>query len=229
MIRVIGDDPGITRDIVSMIQGAGGEDAAAGPPEEEEPMPSLMVAHGIDAIRSVCNLVDRRGEYFQPFLGLVDSMEEAEEARDYGVSDVAFYPTGREELFYRAVKIMGDSVFRLGDAVAARHLIRFLVAWSNRYHSTFSVMRFTCPGDDRTALRDLALDLMINLRLSDHLCRLSNGDLVALMPETSREQATSALERLRRNIPAVGSGELRVSFDGGGFGDVTAEELLERL
>jgi len=229
MIRVICEDPGITRDIVSMIKGAGGEDAAAGPPEEGEPMPSLLLAYGLDAIRSVCDLAGRRQEHFQPVMGLVRSMEEAEKARECGVSDVVFYPTGREELVYRAVRIMGDSVFRVGDAVVARHLLRFLLAWSHRSGEPFSLMKIMFVGDGDPVPRDLALDLMINLRLSDHLCHLSSGGLLVLMPQTSREQAQVALERLRRKVPALANGELELTYNGGTFGNSTAEELLERL
>ena len=229
MIRVIGGDPGVTRDIVSMIQGAGGEDAAAGPPEEGEPMPSLILAYGLDAIHSVCDLAGRRGEYFQPVMGLVRSMEEAEKARECGVSDVAFYPTGREELVFRAVRIMADSVFRVGDAVVARHLLRFLLAWSHRSGEPFSLMKVVCPGDNSPVPRELALDLLINLRLSDHLCHLSSGGLLVLMPQTSLEQAQVALERLRRKVPALVDGNLELTYNGGTFGNATAEELLERL
>jgi hypothetical protein len=229
MIRVIGDEPAITRDVVSLIQGAGGEDATAGLPAEDEPMPSLMLAYGLEAIKKVSDLCMQRGEPFQPVMGLVRSMDEAEEARVCGVTDVVFYPTGREELLFRAVRIMGDSVFRLGDAVAARHLMRFLIAWSQRYDAPFSMVRVSCPGSERAVGRDVALDLMINLRLSDHLCRLSDGTLLVLMPETSREHAEVAVERLRRKVAPEASCELQITFDGGRFGHLTAEELLERL
>lgn len=229
MIRVICEDPGLSRDIVSMIRGAGGEDAAAGPPDEVEPMPSLLVAYGLEAIRSVCELAGRRGEHFQPVMGLVSSMEEAEKARECGVSDVAFYPTGREELVFRAVRIMGDSVFRVGDAVVARHLLRFLLAWSHRSGDPFSLMKVVPADDGSPVPRDLALDLMINLRLSDHICHLASGGLLVLMPQTSREQAQVALERLRRKVPALANGELELTYNGGTFGNATAEELLERL
>lgn len=212
-----------------MVQGAGGEKAASGLPEDDEPMPSLILAYGLDSVRSVCDLVRSRGEHFQPVLGLVRSMDEAEEARIYGASDVLFYPTGREELVFRAVRIMGDSVFRVGDAVVARHLLRFLLAWSRRSGRPFSILKVVRPGSGEGVPRDVALDLMINLRLSDHLCHLSSGALLVMMPETSPEEAEIALERLRRKVSSVSSGELEVSSLGGTFGNVTAEELLERL
>jgi hypothetical protein len=229
MIRVVGDEPMVIRDIVSLIQGAGGEDAAAGLPDGDEPMPSLLLGYGLESIKRVTDLVEKRGELFQPVMGLVRSMEEAEEARSYGVTDVVFYPTGREELVFRAVKIMGDSVFRLGDSVAARHLIRFLVAWSQRYDAPFSLIKVVVPGRERAVPREVALDLMINLRLSDHLCRLSNGALLVLMPETSLSHVEVVVQRLRRKVVARAECELDISFDGGRFGQVTAEELLERL
>ncbi len=227
MIRVVGGEPGITRDIVSMVQGAGGEEAAAGLPDDDEPMPSLLLAYGLDSIRSVCELVDRRGEHFQPVLGLVRSMEEAEEARSCGVGDVVFYPTGREELIFRAVRIMGDSVFRVGDAVVARHMLRFLLAWSRRSGGPFSILKVV--SIEGAVPRDVALDMMINLRLSDHLCHLSSGGVLVLMPNTSRSEAEVAMARLRRKVPEVAEGKLKISYDGGNFGNVSAEELLERL
>ena len=229
MIRVVGDQPAIVRDIVSLAQGAGGENAAAGLPDDDQPMPSLFLAYGTSAIRRVAEHLDRRGEPFHPVIGLVDSMSGAEEARALGATEVVFYPTGREELVFRAVKVMGDSVFRLGDGVSARHMLRFLLAWSKRNGVPFGVLKVSCVQPGVAVGRDVALDLMINLRMSDHIFRLSSGDLLVLMPQSTRESAQIAVERLRLKVLPAADCELRISHDGGEFSDITAEDLLERL
>ncbi|MBD3370866.1 hypothetical protein GF402_10975 [Candidatus Fermentibacteria bacterium] len=229
MIRVLGTDEDETRRLVDMLQGAGGEKAQAGLPSGGEEMPSIIVADGIESVESATRTMALWQTPFLPLIGVVGSREEGQLAWQAGVSEVVFRPTSRKEMRFRAESLLANSVYRLGDAVTARHLIRSMLAWSKRYDTPLSFILMAPAGEDTEIPHRTVLDLLINMRLSDHLCRVSYGALLIILPETSAENAKTAAKRLIEGLEDDIESNLTVTVTGGRVGHLSPEEIMQRL
>jgi hypothetical protein len=229
MIRVLGSGGEETERLVEMLQGAGGEKARSGMPSGGEEMPSVIVADGMDNVLRATRTLTIWQTPFIPLIGVVDSREEAQLAWQAGVSEVVFRPPSKEELRFRAERLLANSIFRQGDAVSARHIVRSMLAWSKRYDAPLSFIHISPSNDDVRIQQKTVLDLLIKMRLSDHLCRVSSGALLIVLPETSAENAKTAAKRLLEGIEDGMESSLTVTVTGGRVGHLSPEEIMQRL